>query len=118
MTQVWYLCTRHSPGTPPHPSALGHTFAHVRRSRPPESLPDVVPPPLWHLGIERDRAMRGDRGQVRPCPGHHVDELVSATAKCDPLATADLVRQLVNGLVRRTHGVHGQRQVSQRVEDV
>ena len=62
--------------------------------------------------------MRGDGGQVRPGPGHDVDELVAAAAEGHPAAAADLVGQAVQRVVRRPLGVDGQGQVRQRVLEV
>src|SRR5450759_3252334 len=89
----------HLPGAPPHPSTFRPAIAHVSWSHLPSDLLDMVPPYLGHLGIQWDRAMRGNGGQMRPCPGHDVDDRVAATAERDPLAAADLVSKIVNGLV-------------------
>ena len=84
------------PGAPPHSSTLRHAIAHVGRCRPTPLFLDVVPPLLRHLGIERDRAMRGDRRQMRPRSRHDVDELIASTAECHPPAAADFVCLVVD----------------------
>ena len=94
------------------------TVGHQLRADHTQPLLDIGEPVGRHVRLRWNRRARSDADQVRPRARHHLDQLVAAAAGGDPSATGVLVREAVQGVVRRALAVDGQRQVRERVEDV